>query len=134
MFTTFLLLFFLTALFIIVGRFIAGKRGMIIAFVLACVLNFSAYWFSDTLVLSAYNAKPVPQGHRLERITHDLALKAGLPVPKAYVIDSDSPNAFATGRNPDHAAVAATRGILNLMDDSELSAVMAHELGHVQKS
>ena len=132
MFTTFLLLFFLTALFIIVGRFIAGKRGMIIAFVLACVLNFSAYWFSDTLVLSAYNAKPVPQGHRLERITHDLALKAGLPVPKAYVIDSDSPNAFATGRNPDHAAVAATRGILNLMDDSELSAVMAHELGHVK--
>jgi heat shock protein HtpX len=132
MFTTFLLLFFLTALFIVAGRMIAGKKGMIIAFVLACILNFSAYWFSDTLVLSAYNAQPVPQGHRLERITHDLALKAGLPVPKAYIIDSDSPNAFATGRNPDHAAVAATRGILNLMDDSELSAVMAHELGHVK--
>jgi len=132
MFTTFLLLFSLTALFIFVGKLIAGKKGMIIAFVLACVLNFSAYWFSDTMVLAAYNAQPVPQGHRLERVTRDLAIQAGLPMPKVYIIDTDSPNAFATGRNPDHAAVAATRGILGLMNDDELSAVIAHELGHVK--
>lgn len=132
MFKTFLLLFLLTAFFIFVGRIIAGKKGMVIAFLLACVLNFGAYWFSDTLILSIYQAQPVPAGHRLEKLTHNLARKAGLPLPKAYILPSQSPNAFATGRDPDHAAVAATQGILDLMNDDELSAVMAHELGHVK--
>lgn len=132
MFTTFLLLFLLTLLFVAAGRILAGKKGMVVAFILACVLNVSAYWFSDSLVLSAYHARPVPQGHRLERIANELAGRAGLPMPKAYIIDSDSPNAFATGRNPGHAAVAATRGILDMMSDDELAAVIAHELGHVK--
>lgn len=132
MLTTFFLLFGLTAFFIIVGRIVAGKKGMVIAFVLALVMNFATYWFSDSLILKAYNAQPVPAGHRLEKITHDLARKAGMPLPKAYILPSNSPNAFATGRNPEHAAVAATQGILDMMNDNELAAVMAHELGHVK--
>ncbi|MBN2158220.1 MAG: zinc metalloprotease HtpX [Spirochaetes bacterium] len=131
MFKTFLLLFALTALFILVGRMIAGRKGMIVAFAFACVMNVATYWFSDSLVLSAYNAEPVPAGHRLERVTHSLAREAGLPLPKAYIIPGSSPNAFATGRDPDHAAVAATEGLLAIMDDGELAGVMAHELGHV---
>lgn len=132
MFVTFLLLFILTAFFILVGRIIAGKKGMIIAFVLACILNLGAYWFSDSIILSTYQAQPAPAGHRLEKITHDLARRAGMPLPKVYILPSDSPNAFATGRSPEHAAVAATRGILSIMDDNELAAVMAHEMGHVK--
>ncbi len=132
MLTTFFLLFALTAFFILIGRILAGKKGMIIAFVLACVMNFATYWFSDSLILSAYNAQPVPAGHRLERISRELARKAGLPMPKAYILPTRSPNAFATGRNPEHAAVAATQGILDMMNDNELAAVMAHEMGHVK--
>ncbi len=131
MLTTFFLLFLLTAFFVLVGRVVGGKRGMVIAFGFACILNFSAYWFSDSMVLSAYRARPVPAGHRLERITHGLARKAGLPPPRVHVMPSQSPNAFATGRNPEHAAVAATEGLLAMMGDNELAAVMAHELGHI---
>ncbi len=132
MLTTFILLFALTAFFILIGRIIAGKKGMVIAFILALVMNFTTYWFSDSLILSAYSAQPVPAGHRLETITHELARKANLPLPKAYILPSRSANAFATGRNPDHAAVAATQGLLDMMNDQELAAVMAHELGHVK--
>lgn len=132
MFMTFLLLFILTLFFILVGRIVAGKKGMIIAFILACVMNMGAYWFSDSIILSTYGAEPVPAGHRLERISHELARKAGMPLPKVYIIPADSPNAFATGRNPEHAAVAATRGILSLLNDDQLAAVMAHEMGHVK--
>ncbi|MBN2079844.1 MAG: M48 family metalloprotease [Spirochaetes bacterium] len=131
MLSTFFLLFTLTVFFLLVGRMVGGKRGMLVAFGLACILNFSAYWFSDTMVLAAYRAKPVAAGHRLERITHDLAMKAGIPVPSVHIIPSPSPNAFATGRNPDHAAVAATDGLLGMMGDREIAAVVAHELGHI---
>ena len=131
MFKTFLLLFALTILFVLVGGAIARKRGMIIAFVLALVINFASYWFSDSIVLNMYSAQPAPAGHRLERITKRLVRKAKLPMPKIYIIPSNSPNAFATGRNPEHAAVAATKGILSFMSDSEIEAIMAHELGHV---
>ncbi len=132
MLMTFFLLFILTAFFIIVGKIIAGNKGMIIAFVLACFLNLGAYWFSDSIILSTYRAQPAPAGHRLERITHDLARRAGMPLPKVYILPGASPNAFATGRSPGHAAVAATEGILAIMNDGELSAVMAHEMGHVK--
>jgi heat shock protein HtpX len=132
MLTTFVLLFILTVFFIIIGRILAGKKGMIIAFGLALVMNLVSYWFSDSIVLNAYKAKPATVGHRLERLTKEIAGDAGLPMPAVYIIPSKSPNAFATGRNPEHAAVAATVGILSILDDDELKAVMAHELGHVR--
>jgi heat shock protein HtpX len=132
MFKTFLLLFALTGIFIIIGKLIAGKKGMIIAFALALVLNFISYWFSDSIILSAYQARPAPAGHRLERLTKQLSNDSGLPMPKVYILPSRSPNAFATGRNPEHAAVAATEGIMELLNDNELKGVMAHELGHVK--
>ncbi|TFH42387.1 MAG: protease HtpX [Chrysiogenales bacterium] len=132
MITTFFLLFVLTAFFLLVGRVIGGKKGMIIAFALACVINFSAYWFSDSMILAAYQARPVPAGHRLERITHELSRRAGMPAPAVHVISNNSPNAFATGRSPEHAAVAATQGLLDMMSDREIAAVMSHELGHIK--
>ncbi len=131
MIKTFILLFALTAFFILIGRILAGKKGMIIAFLIALVMNFVSYWFSDTIILKAYQAKPAPAGHRLEQVTKEIARDAKIPVPKVYILPSQSPNAFATGRNPEHAAVAATQGILNILDDNELKAVMAHEIGHV---
>jgi heat shock protein HtpX len=131
MIKTFVLLFILTAFFILIGRILAGKKGMIIAFIIALIMNFVSYWFSDTIILKAYQAKPAPAGHRLEKVTKEIVAKAGLPMPTVYIIPSKSPNAFATGRNPEHAAVAATQGILNILDDDELKAVMAHEIGHV---
>lgn len=131
MLKTFILLFILTAFFIIIGRILAGKKGMLIAFVIALVMNFTAYWFSDTIILSAYSAKPAPSGHRLERLTGEISQQAGIPLPKVYILPSKSPNAFATGRDLHHAAVAATEGILDLMNDDELKAVMAHEIGHI---
>jgi len=132
MIKTFILLFVLTALFIVIGRILAGKKGMAVAFILALIMNFVSYWFSDSIILSAYQAKPAPAGHRLEKITREIIKEARLPMPAVYIIPSNSPNAFATGRNPEHAAVAATQGILNILDDDELKAVMAHEIGHVK--
>ena len=123
----------ITALFMAVGAFIGGQQGMMFALVVAIGLNFFSYWFSDKLVLKMYNAREVdassaPQFHSM---IAELAQKAGLPMPRVYVIEESAPNAFATGRNPEHAAVAATTGIMQVLTASELRAVMAHELTHV---
>lgn len=122
----------LSALFILIGGSLGGQQGMVFAFGLAVVMNMGSYWFSDKLVLRMYKAAEVGPDHQLYRITARLAQKAGLPMPKVYVIPDMSPNAFATGRNPQHAAVAATEGILRLLPEGEIEGVIAHELAHVQ--
>ena len=124
----------ITALFMALGSVLGGRQGMMIALVVAIGMNFFSYWFSDKLVLKMYNAQEVdetsaPQFYRMVR---DLAQKAQLPMPRVYVIEEDAPNAFATGRNPEHAAVAATTGIMRVLSDRELRGVMAHELAHVR--
>ncbi|MGE0704072.1 MAG: zinc metalloprotease HtpX [Vicinamibacterales bacterium] len=129
---TVLLLGALSALLLAIGEVIGGSQGLIVGFAFAVIMNFGSYWFSDKIVLRMYRAQPVGPGHRLYDITASLAQRAGLPQPKVYVIPDPSPNAFATGRNPEHAAVAATEGILRALDDEELAGVMAHELGHVK--
>lgn len=122
------------ALFGVVGGVVGGAQGMLLAFVLGLGMNFFAYWFSDRMVLKMYNAQEVdetsaPQFHAMVR---ELAQRAGLPMPRVYIIDEPQPNAFATGRNPENAAVATTTGILQLLSARELRGVMAHELAHVQ--
>lgn len=129
--TTFLLAT-LSGLLLLIGDVAGGQSGMLIAFVIAVAMNFASYFWSDKIVLSMYRAKQVGPGHPLYTITERLVKRAGLPMPKVYVIPDMSPNAFATGRNPQHAAVAATEGILRLMDQSEIEGVMAHELAHVK--
>ena len=129
---TAVLLAALTGLFIVVGGMLGGQGGAMFAFVLAMVMNLGSYWFSDKIVLRMYHAQPVGPDHPLFRMTQRLAQKAGLPMPKVYIIPDPSPNAFATGRNPDHAAVAATEGIMRLLSESELEGVIAHELAHVK--
>jgi heat shock protein HtpX len=124
----------ITALFMAIGAVIGGRQGMILALGVAVAMNFFSYWFSDKLVLKMYNAQEVdatsaPQFHRM---VSELSQRAGLPMPRVYLIQEDAPNAFATGRNPQHAAVAATTGILRLLSDRELRGVMAHELAHVR--
>jgi heat shock protein HtpX len=124
----------ITALFMAIGGLIGGRAGMMLAFVVALGMNFFSYWFSDALVLRMYNAREVdeasaPQFYRLVR---DLAQRAQLPMPHVYLIDEDAPNAFATGRNPQHAAVAATTGIVRALSERELRGVMGHELAHVK--
>ena len=124
----------LTVLFILLGNMLGGEQGMVIAFLFAGLMNFSSYWWSDRIVLWMYGAREVseaeaPEFHALVR---RLSQRAGLPMPRVYLIATDSPNAFATGRNPEHAAVAATEGILRLLTTDELEGVMAHELGHVR--
>ena len=124
----------ITALFMAIGAVIGGRQGMILALGVAVAMNFYSYWFSDKLVLKMYNAQEVdatsaPQFHRM---VSELSQRAGLPMPRVYLIQEDAPNAFATGRNPQHAAVAATTGILRLLSDRELRGVMAHELAHVR--
>ena len=132
-FKTAFLLSALTLLLMFIGRAFGGHDGMILALVFAAVMNFVAYFFSDKIALAMYRAQPVtredlPRAYQaVERLTQ----KIGIPMPKIYVIPSDSPNAFATGRNPSHASVAVTRGILELLTDEELEGVLAHELGHV---
>jgi len=121
----------LSAVLILVGQAFGGQQGMILAFGFALIMNFGSYWFSDKLVLKMYRASEADPGHPLHRIVERLAMKAKLPMPKVYVIPSDSPNAFATGRNPSHASVAATEGIMRMLDEHELEGVMAHELAHV---
>jgi len=133
-FKTFLLMLVLTALFILVGSAIGGKNGAVYAFVLAALMNFFAYWFSDKIVLRMYGAKEVSQAEapELYQIVGELTNKASLPMPKVYVMENDTPNAFATGRNPEHAAVAVTTGILRILSKEELMGVIGHELSHIR--
>ena len=129
---TVLLLGGLSALLLVIGEWFGGSGGLMIAFVFALIMNFGSYWFSDKIVLRMYNAQEVGPDHPLSRIVARLTQRAGLPMPRVYVIPTLSPNAFATGRNPQHAAVAATEGILRLLDEQELEGVLAHELTHVK--
>jgi len=129
---TALLLGALSGLLLLIGEMLGGGQGLLFGFIMAGVMNFGSYWFSDKIVLAMYGAKQVDAGHPLYRITANLAQRGGLPMPKVYVIPQDSPNAFATGRNPDHAAVAATEGIMRILDEHELEGVIAHELAHVK--
>ncbi len=124
----------LTALFMGAGFMLGGEGGMMIALVFACGTNLFAYWNADKIVLRMYNAKEVtPQSApSFYGIVEQLARRAQMPMPKVYIIDSDQPNAFATGRNPENAAVAATRGLLRILDNEEIAGVMAHELAHVK--
>jgi heat shock protein HtpX len=129
---TALLLGVLSAMFLFLGETLAGGDGLVLGFFIAVAMNLGSYWFSDKIVLAMYRAKPVGPGHRLYDIVANLAQRGALPMPRVYVIPQPSPNAFATGRNPQHAAVAATEGILRLLDDQELAGVVAHELAHVK--
>ena len=131
--STFLLVL-LTVFLIFIGDWAGGRNGMVIAFVLSVIFNFGTYFFSDKLALSMYRAQPATREQlpRAYEVVERLCAKQGLPMPKIYVIPSESPNAFATGRNPKHASVAVTHGILQLLDDEELEGVLAHELGHVR--
>jgi heat shock protein HtpX len=128
------LLTLLTLLAIGVGDYFGGQNGMVIGFLIAGVTNFISYFFSDKIALAMYQAQPVTREQlpRLYSVVERLTQKTNLPMPKLFVIPTDSPNAFATGRNPNHASVAVTQGILNLLDDEELEGVLAHELGHVR--
>ncbi len=130
---TLFLLAGLTALLVFIGKLIGGQNGMIVAFILAVGMNFFSYWFSDKMVLRMYNAQEVDpaQAPELHQIVEELAREAGVPKPRVYIIPTDSPNAFATGRNPEHAAVAVTQGILRLMTPTELKGVLGHEMSHV---
>lgn len=130
---TVFLLTLLTVLLVFAGRIFGGTGGMAIALVLAVVMNVSAYWFGDKIALSMAKARPVTETEAPElfRVVRDLARKAQLPMPRVYVIEQAAPNAFATGRDPDHAVVAVTAGILEVVSERELRAVLAHELGHV---
>ena len=129
---TALLLGALSALLLFIGESLGGAQGLVIAFLFAVVTNFVSYWFSDKIVLKMYGAREVGPEHPLYRIVGRLASRAGLPQPRCYVIPQASPNAFATGRNPKHAAVAATEGILQILTEEELEGVLAHELAHVK--
>ena len=124
----------ITALFMAIGAFIGGRAGMMFALLLAVGMNFFSYWFSDKLVLKMYNAQEVDEtsAPQFYRMVHELAQRAQLPMPRVYLINEDAPNAFATGRNPENAAVAATTGILRALSERELRGVMAHELAHVR--
>jgi heat shock protein HtpX len=132
-FKTALLLAVLTAMLILIGGAIGGRHGMLIAFVFALVMNLASYWWSDKIVLAMYGAQEVSeaQAPELYNMVRRLATKAGVPMPKLYIIPSEQPNAFATGRNPSHAAVAVTEGIMRVLDAEELEGVLAHELSHV---
>lgn len=124
----------LTVLLVLIGGALGGQQGMVVAFALATVMNFGSYWFSDRIVLAMYRAQPVDEAQApgLYRIVRTLATRAGIPMPRVYLLPTDAPNAFATGRNPQHAAVAVTEGILRVMSEEELEGVLAHELSHVQ--
>jgi heat shock protein HtpX len=131
---TVFLMTLMTLLFIFVGQLAGGKQGMIIALIFAAVMNLGTYWFSDKIVLSMYRAKPVQEGDnaRLYSIVRRASTNAHLPIPKVYVIPTDTPNAFATGRNPQHAAVAVTQGIMRILDEDELEGVLSHEMAHIK--
>jgi heat shock protein HtpX len=131
---TTILLTILTVMLILFGNLIAGQDGMIFALIFAGMMNLGAYWFSDKIVLALYRAQEIPESEApmLHRVVDRLAMKAGIPKPKVYYIPSPAPNAFATGRNPQHAAVAVTDGLLRLLNEDELEGVLAHELSHVK--
>jgi len=129
---TALLLGILSALLLGVGEALGGATGLVTAFVFAALMNLGSYWFSDKIVLRMYRASEVGPDHQLYRVVERLTVRANLPMPKVYVIPDPSPNAFATGRNPAHAAVAATEGILRVLSEHELEGVIAHELAHVK--
>lgn len=131
---TVMLLALLTALLLWIGYAIAGQSGLMVALVMAAVMNFGAYWFSDRVVLRMYGAHEVTESEapELYAVVQDLVARAGLPMPRVYIIPEEAPNAFATGRNPRHAAVAVTEGILRLLTREELAGVLAHELGHIR--
>jgi heat shock protein HtpX len=133
-FKTFVLMLVLTGIFILVGTAIGGRIGAIYAFVFAGLMNFVMYWFSDKIVLRMYGAKEVTQGEapELYGIVAELTSKASLPMPKIYIMGNDTPNAFATGRNPQHAAVAVTTGIMKILSRDELMGVIGHELSHIK--
>ncbi|HVL37867.1 MAG TPA: zinc metalloprotease HtpX [Fimbriimonadaceae bacterium] len=128
------LLVALTALFIFIGNLIGGQTGVVIAFALALIMNFGSYWYSDKLVLSMTRARPVSpaEAPELHQMVDRLAAKADIPKPKVYVVDDPSPNAFATGRNPAHGAVAVNTGLLNILDRPEVEGVVAHEIAHIK--
>lgn len=134
MLRTTLLLGALTGLLMAFGQALGGSQGVTIALIFAVIMNFGAYWFSDKIVLRMYGAREVTEAEApsLHRIVHNLALGARIPMPKVYIIPGEGANAFATGRNPQHAAVAVTEGLMRMMDERELTGVLAHELGHVQ--
>jgi heat shock protein HtpX len=123
----------LTLLLMFIGSYFGGQRGMLFGLIFAGMMNFVSYFYSDKIALATYSAQPVTRDQlpRVYQVVERLTQKAGLPMPKIYVIPTDSPNAFATGRNPQHASVAVTQGILELLNDEELEGVLAHELGHV---
>ncbi|HII80153.1 MAG TPA: M48 family metalloprotease, partial [Methanosarcina sp.] len=134
MLRTTILLAALTGLLVLIGDFFGGTSGMIIAFLFAVIMNFGSYWYSDKIVLKMYRAKEVSpaEAPNLHRIVDGLVMRAGMPKPKVYIVESGMPNAFATGRNPQNAAVAATTGILELLSYEEMEGVLAHELAHVK--
>ncbi|MGH7390626.1 MAG: zinc metalloprotease HtpX [Candidatus Rokuibacteriota bacterium] len=133
-FKTAMLLAILTAMLVLIGGAIGGQQGMVIALVLAVAMNFFSYWFSDRIVLAMYGARPVDEAQApgLYAMVRRLTTRAGIPMPRVYLIPNDTPNAFATGRNPQHAAIAVTEGIMRLLDEEELEGVLAHELAHVK--
>ncbi|MBM4347344.1 MAG: protease HtpX, partial [Deltaproteobacteria bacterium] len=133
-FKTFLLMLVLTGLFILVGTAIGGKTGAIYAFAFAALMNFVTYWFSDKIVLRMYGAKEVTQqeASTLHGIVSELTSKASMPMPKVYIMENETPNAFATGRNPEHAAVAVTTGLMGILSKEELAGVIGHELSHIK--
>jgi heat shock protein HtpX len=133
MFKTALLLAVLTAMLVLLGGALGGQQGMVIAFVFALAMNFASYWWSDKIVLAMYRAQPITEAEApgLYNTVRRLATKAGVPMPRVYLIPSEQPNAFATGRSPEHAVVAVTEGIMRILDNDELEGVLAHELAHV---
>jgi heat shock protein HtpX len=133
-FKTGILLAVLTAMLVLIGGAIGGQQGMVIAFAIALAMNFLSYWFSDKMVLAAYGAQPIDEAAapRLYAIVRRLVTRAGIPMPRVYLMPSETPNAFATGRNPQHAVVAVTEGIMRILDEEELEGVLAHELSHVK--
>lgn len=128
------LLTLLTLLFIFIGQLLGGNQGMVVALLFAAIMNLGTYWFSDKIVLAMYRAQPVDEGRnrRLHSIVRRAASSAHLPMPKVYIIPSQTPNAFATGRNPKHSAVAVTQGIMKVLDDDELEGVISHEMAHIK--
>ena len=129
---TVLLLGAMSGLLLVIGDVVAGPNGLMFGLIAAAVMNLGSYWFSDKIVLRMYKAEQVGPGHSLYQMTERLARQGGLPMPKVYIIPDPSPNAFATGRNPEHAAVAATQGIMQILNERELEGVIAHELAHVK--
>jgi heat shock protein HtpX len=132
-FKTALLLAVLTVMLVLLGGALGGRQGMLVALILAVAMNFASYWWCDKIVLAMYRAQPITEAEApgLYNMVRRLASKAGVPMPRVYLIPTEQPNAFATGRNPEHAVVAVTEGILRILDDEELEGVLAHELAHV---